>query len=341
MLSLRKSLSELDELNNLFRTSLECYLAALRSMEQNAVEVTPEKVDEHRKALRRIRKAAQAEADAGVLPRSRVELDAELQRYGRWARNAIRQREKDIREILAMLAEAASAMTERSERHATQFRGLASDLESVSVLDNLSLIRRRLADNVGRLKSCVDTMRQDNQASVEQLRTELGMFRRRLEAAEVEAATDPLTGLANRREAERIINRRIEAGRSFCIMLFDLDGFKNINDCQGHRVGDEVLKSFARRLIGQFRADDVVCRWGGDEFLVILSSALPDAVGRASAVASTMCGLYTVACGKHKVNVHVAASVGMAQHEPGESAEDLFARADAFLYQSRGVTLAR
>jgi diguanylate cyclase len=339
MISLRKSLSDLDKVNSLFRASLECYLAALRGMEQYVVEVTPEQTAEYRRKLRAIRKAAEASPDVGTLEQGMAEMEAGLQHYARRAGATIREREKDIREIMAMLAEAASAMSERSDRHTTQFRGLACELEAVSTLDNLGLIRKRLSASVGNLKYCVDSMRRDTQASVEQLQNELQTFRRRLEQAEVEAATDPLTGLANRREAEKLINHRIEAGRAFCIMLFDLDGFKDINDRHGHRVGDQILKSFSQRLVGQFRSDDVVCRWGGDEFLAVLSTALPDAAGRASAVAANMGGLYSVQTGAGMLNVHVSASVGVAQHQPGESREELFARADTVLYQTKGITL--
>jgi diguanylate cyclase (GGDEF)-like protein len=340
MISLTKSLTEFDRLNSLSQTSLECYLAALRSIEQHAVEVTLEEVAEHRKKLREMRGAVETGPEVSVLLQTKESLDAELKRYARRAGGIIREKEKDIRDILAMLAEAASAMSERGERHTAQLRGLASELESVSALDNLSLMRKRLAANVGSLKSCLESMRRDNQTSVEQLQNELRTFRRRLQEAEAEAATDPLTGLANRREAEKLLNRKIDAGRSFCIMLFDLDGFKQINDRHGHHAGDQILKTFSKRLVEQFRADDVVCRWGGDEFLAILGSTLPDPVARASTIASNMSGLYPIRTSTATSHIRVSASVGVAQHEPGESGEDLFARADSFLYQSKGVTLA-
>jgi diguanylate cyclase (GGDEF)-like protein len=178
-------------------------------------------------------------------------------------------------------------------------------------------------------------MQSEETASVARLQGELRTFRRRLQEAEAMAATDPLTGLANRREAEKLMARKIKSGRAFCIMLFDLDGFKAVNDRYGHAAGDHLLQAFAKRLQGQFRSDDSVCRWGGDEFLVVLSCPVPDAAERAQAVAGRMGGLYAVQTARGAVNIYVSASVGAAQYEPGETGEQLFTRADACLYQDK------
>ena len=340
MISLRKSLTELEDLDTRFRTSLNCYLGAIASIEEHLPEAGKEAVAEHRQKLKQIRKDVADDPAMSKLEDSRLELDEQCRWYAERANSHFRLKEKEIQRILEVLAEAAGTLTERSELYTAQFRRVAGDLESVSRLDNLSLIRRKLSDGVARLKNSVEAMRRDDQASVARLQEELASVRRRLEEAEREAATDPLTGLANRREAERLIARKIQDGHTFCIMLFDLDGFKSINDRHGHTVGDQVLKSFAKRLVEQYRSDDVVCRWGGDEFLVVLSNGLPDAAGRAGDVADRTRGLYPVAIAVGTASLYVSASVGVAQHRPGESCQDLFARADAFLYQHKGTGVA-
>ncbi len=241
------------------------------------------------------------------------------------------------------LAQAAQTVTDRSDRHSLEFGKLAKDLETVAELDDLVLVRKRLADSVGRLKSYAESVQRDEMASVAQMQSELQAFRRRLMEAESMAATDTLTGLSNRREAERLMSRKIQSSRAFCIMLFDLDGFKAVNDRYGHTVGDHLLQAFSKRLQAQFRSDDTVCRWGGDEFLAVLSSPLPDAKERAKAVSERMGGLYAVQTARGAVNIYVSASVGVAQYEPGETEEQLFTRADACLYAAkhdRGAALS-
>ena len=227
-------------------------------------------------------------------------------------------------------------MTGGGDRHSSQLRELAGELEVVAELDNLSLIRDRLAESVGWLKSCADSIKHDEAASAEKMETQLRAVQGRLHEAESLAARDCMTGLANRREAEKLMVRRIQVGRPFSIILFDLDNFKQVNDRHGHHVGDHILKAFSNRLASQFRQDDVSCRWGGDEFLVVMNAAMREALGKASLVVKRLSGQYAIESASGPVNICVSASVGVAQHQPGESGQELFARADALLYLHKG-----
>jgi diguanylate cyclase (GGDEF)-like protein len=106
------------------------------------------------------------------------------------------------------------------------------------------------------------------------LLTEL-IHRERERAVEM-ALTDGLTQLPNRRFAELALEREFAAarrGRRLCVVMFDLDGFKRFNDTHGHPGGDEALKTFAEALDGVTRKMDLSCRWGGEEFLSIVSSS--------------------------------------------------------------------
>jgi diguanylate cyclase (GGDEF)-like protein len=98
---------------------------------------------------------------------------------------------------------------------------------------------------------------------------------RRIEQAETLSATDELTGVPNRRAFERALHREVErarrAGTPLAVGLLDVDHFKAFNDRFGHPVGDRVLAQVARRLAGAFRETDLVARWGGEEFAVLLT----------------------------------------------------------------------
>ena len=92
-------------------------------------------------------------------------------------------------------------------------------------------------------------------------------------AAQEQAFTDTLTGLKNRRALDHLLERQRQAGQPFALLHLDLDRFKQINDRHGHAMGDHVLQVVARRMLGQVRADDVIARVGGDEFVFVLLGA--------------------------------------------------------------------
>jgi hemerythrin len=152
------------------------------------------------------------------------------------------------------------------------------------------------------------------------------------------ASTDPLTGLANRRAAMRLLQIEWPAVDSSdqplsCIMI-DADGFKEVNDAYGHDAGDAVLRQLARCLSQSVRSDDAVCRLGGDEFLVICSrTPLPGALKTAESIRQNVCGL-RVPVGSSTWQGSVSCGVavrdaGMA--DPG----DLLRAADQGLYAAK------
>ena len=123
----------------------------------------------------------------------------------------------------------------------------------------------------------------------EDMTYELRQTNRRLEAAQTDlrqlAITDALTGMRNRRFFDEVIGRELQRHRRYgsplSIVFIDIDKFKAINDTLGHETGDRVLKEVATFLLRHIREADYVFRWGGDEFLVLISCNEPEAVHRA------------------------------------------------------------
>lgn len=325
----------LEELERQSRSALSSYQAAIASFEAHVVEVERDLAAGLRQQLRQLRQMLAAPPTAELLEATRKSLDNYLREFKALSNDVLKARERDLREILAAVAEATAAMAERSDRHASQFRSVTQQLEAAAELDSLSLIRQRIAEATSRLRRCTEQMHAQDHAAAAHMEEQIRRLHRRLEEAETLAQTDPLTGLANRRRAEAFIEGHLMAGRPFFILLFDLDHFKTINDRYGHTVGDQVLVAFAQRLSVQFPPEDVVCRWGGDEFLVIVTTAVDDPHVFGAALASRMRGLYALHGPGGPLNVDVSASFGIALHRHGENGADLVTRADAALYQNK------
>jgi diguanylate cyclase (GGDEF)-like protein len=152
------------------------------------------------------------------------------------------------------------------------------------------------------------------------------------------AATDPLTGLLNRRgffEAAATVLTRNRSNKMapVSVLAFDLDHFKSINDRCGHAVGDAVLQQFAKVARETLRATDVVGRLGGEEFVALLPSTLADATIAAERVRSALAMLDIVHNGRR---IAATVSVGVACGPPTEASVDLLiSRADDALYRAK------
>jgi diguanylate cyclase (GGDEF)-like protein len=155
------------------------------------------------------------------------------------------------------------------------------------------------------------------------------------------ATTDELTGLVNRREFERISEEALFIGDRFatglCVMVLDLNGFKQINDTRGHQVGDVVLQRSAERLQSAVRDTDVVGRWGGDEFVILLPGLDERSAVRTSAerIASALGGSPIVD------DTTITGSIGAAIYpRHGTTLDDLMRAADEAMYSAKtsGVT---
>lgn len=155
------------------------------------------------------------------------------------------------------------------------------------------------------------------------------------------AITDPLTGLHNRRYAlphvQRMADEARRAGKPFAVMVLDIDHFKSINDTWGHTAGDKVLAEVARRLRDNVRAEDLVARIGGEEFLV----AMPDtSVRLASHAAERLCNLieeapFVLPDSDDLLSVTLSIGVAMGDDNGPVEVSRIFDRADAALYAAK------
>jgi len=151
------------------------------------------------------------------------------------------------------------------------------------------------------------------------------------------ALRDPLTGAGNRIAMEQTLQREIEMSRRhlqpLSLLMLDIDHFKQVNDLHGHGAGDEVLKAVAASIKDQLRNVDMVFRYGGEEFLILLSNTSRDSaamVGERLRYAAQAQDYY--ADGQL---IELTVSLGCATLLPGESAESLLRRADSALYVAK------
>ena len=154
------------------------------------------------------------------------------------------------------------------------------------------------------------------------------------------AVTDQLTGLHNRRymtgQLDSLVKRATMGGEPVSALLIDIDFFKKINDTFGHDIGDEVLREFALRLASNVRAIDLPCRFGGEEFVVIMpETSLADALRIAERIRMHVSGSpFKVAHGEELLTVTISVGVS-ATSGAGDTPAALLKRADEGVYQAK------
>ena len=171
----------------------------------------------------------------------------------------------------------------------------------------------------------------------DQLRTSAEEARAHAELAQERAMTDALTGLLNRYGLQRVLSHEHAEARRYnrtlsCLMI-DLDNFKAINDTHGHAAGDTALQQVATILMEVMRRSDMVFRYGGEEFLVLLPET--DLEGATALAEKIRSAAAEQIFGDGERTFRLTLSAGAANLFDGESGNDMIARADLALYQAK------
>jgi diguanylate cyclase (GGDEF)-like protein len=224
---------------------------------------------------------------------------------------------------------------------------LSADAPAVSIPTLRSVIssRSRTSDEVGA------ALPEDAERELEHLRSVNARLRRELAALQLREAEalrladrDGLTGLYNRRRMFELLNTAIaeaaQQGQYVGLLFIDLNGFKAVNDFYGHAAGDRILTTVATRMSARVRSGDIVCRYGGDEFVVVLPS-LPD-VGCLTRIAEAIAERVALPYWIKGQEQHLSAAVGESIYpRDAVDAETLLHRADQNMYRHKSRAAAQ
>jgi two-component system cell cycle response regulator len=153
------------------------------------------------------------------------------------------------------------------------------------------------------------------------------------------AVVDPLTGVHNRRYFEShlaaLVADAADRGRPLALMILDIDHFKDVNDTYGHDAGDKVLKGFTERVRKVVRASDLICRLGGEEFVVVMPNTSLEIAARIAERVRREIEKNRFRLGEDARAIDITASIGLAERGHDVEPEGLFRRADRALYRSK------
>lgn len=223
-----------------------------------------------------------------------------------------------------------------SESFSEKLSASLDELPTFKTIEDVAdLLKDVLAEN-DRMQKETSKLR----AAVENSQEQVDTLEQKLEAAREVSFYDPLTQLRNRRYYDQQLPQELLKASlenlPLCLAVADIDHFKRINDKFGHSVGDGVLKLFANLMSNTVKGRDMVVRYGGEEFVLVLpETQIEDAVTLIDKIRVKLQAINLTVRKTGQTIGNVTASFGIALFEPGDDQDSLFIRADSLLYQAK------
>jgi diguanylate cyclase (GGDEF)-like protein len=323
----------------LLPVAVSAYRSALFEMGNCGQDVCPALGEELKKGLREQGERLSPDVSCETVEDTEFHVREQLQGWGRRTAIHYRQQTSEVKEILLVMALTAESVGERDQRCAEQINEVTTRLNGIANLEDLTEIRESIKKSASDLKTSIDRIAAESKAAIDHLQAEVSTYQTKLEEAEQIASRDALTGLGSRLWVESQIEQSLHAEAPFCVAIIDINEFKRVNDKHGHLVGDELLKQFSGEMRSVCRSTDILGRWGGDEFMLLLNNCrIVEATAQIDRLRKWVCGDYTVQGNSNPKKLRVDASIGLAERLPGETLNQLVDRADARMYEQKAAS---
>jgi len=322
----------------LLSAALSAYCSALLGMGTYSLDACPGLGKEFQQILGKLGNGISTNMSSQAMAATEKNVREQLQDWGGRAARHYQQKAGEVKDILLIMARTAESVGARDQRCAKQVTEVTTRLKTIANLDDLTQIRASIEKSAGELKTSIDRMTAEGKEAIDRLQVKVTEFQAKLEEAEHHASCDSLTGLRSRHAVECQLETRMNAALLFCVAMIDIDGFKQVNDDHGHMVGDELLRLFSTELKSRCRTNDVVGRWGGDEFIIVLDCSMKEAKKQTDRLIEWVCGSYSVHGVNGPLKLKVSASIGLAEYFHGEQLKWLLSRADAAMYEQKAAS---
>jgi GGDEF domain-containing protein len=282
MISLRKTVTELERLEELHRTALDCYSQALRSTEQNAIELDTTQAAHFRSQLQALRDQLRAGSGPRDLEAVQTSFDTELKDY----RDKIGEQVKRLRrEVQAAAAAVESFAGSINESEINLESGLKRELNSLNqsaTSNDIQVIRGAIHASTAKISANVQQMRSSNQLAIAQLKDEIRLLHQEVQSARRSQTPDP-SAESHQRIAGRM-EEFVKKNAPFSVLLVVVRNLEGLQNCYSAPVIEGALRGFQSRFENILPSSAILGRWAKDQFAVILSSAPSNAIEMSSDV---------------------------------------------------------
>jgi diguanylate cyclase (GGDEF)-like protein len=339
VISLRAKIDESERFDSGFRALTKVFLGLLNALPKAALPANPELSAECKESLDHATAPLQGSASLQAIDEAGRVMLEQLDEICSSNRAAFEERDAALKEVVITVSGAINSFKGFGERHNSSLSKVADGFESLARISDVNELRRQLHANVAQLRQSVEEMRRQSEVPVRQLEAQITAFQARLESARKGSDTDRLTGVGSRREAEKYLQKIHKQGRPACGLVFDIEGFTNINSRYGTLFGDKLLQALAHLLKDRFQDQGAIFRWGADEFLVIVGGSLNVRMEQCRGVCQSFSSnRYSSFEAGAPTSMSAKVASGAAEYTKGETPDDFYRRARRDLEQKSSGT---
>jgi len=317
LISLRKTVTELDRLEELHRSAVNCFSAALRSSGQHAVELEACEAAHFRAQLEALREQLQADATARQLESVQSGFESELKQYWEKTRAQIQRLRKDVQAAAAAVEAFAGSVSESEVLLEHGLKRELQQLNKTAASEDIQEIRGAIREATATIGTSVDQMRTSNQLAIAQLKDEIRLLHQEVQAAR-RAKADPTPPAA---KGDRSIDELIRQNTSFSVLLVVVRNFDGLRSCYSASVIASAIRDFQMRFDNILPPQSIVRRWNENQFAAILKTPPASAMKMSSEVIQKLSGPFVQNEQGAAHSVVFTPNAGVIEFRPGSDPE--------------------
>jgi diguanylate cyclase (GGDEF)-like protein len=330
VVSIGRSLKEIEKWSDLQRETFECYLSAIRGAAQYAVELDDQLTPPHRSHLLALAETLEKAKPETSLSESRAVLRNQLRDYRDRAAAYLGRLKEELANKAGNLQQIVEAMTASDGDYQISVKQIVTRLHTVSRSPEAAPVRAALESATASLENGLAQIERQHQLTVTQFLVEIQMLHKQIDTLRMAASVDKLTRLASRTEMEARIAAALSKGTRVCLVLLKMRNAASVQAQFGSQVFAELLAVFAKRLRNVLRPETAAGRWDEDAFLCLLAGEKSDAVALAKRISEHAGGTYVCMRDGKAVRPVLCLDVGVVDWAPGDADGRLIQKADQF-----------
>jgi GGDEF domain-containing protein len=282
MISLRKTATELERLEELNRTAVNCYSQALRSTEQNAIEVDAAQAAHFRTQLQALRDQLRADSGTRELESVQTSFDTELKAYGDKTRQQVQKLRREVQAAAAAVESFAGSINESEVNLESGLKRELNSLNQTAASDDVQVLRGAIRTATAKIAESVEQMRSSNHLAIAQLKDEIRLLHQEVKASRRSQTPDPAA--ESRPQITGRMEEFIKKKTPFSVLLVVVRNLEGLQNCYSADVIDSALRGLQSRFENILPSSAIVGRWAKDQFAAILSTAPGNAIDMSSEV---------------------------------------------------------